>query len=81
MIASGCPERRLGEDILVIPDRKTAIREAFSRARPGDIVALLGKGHENSIIGRGGPVNYDEIGEAEKALEEMGFEGETLTER
>jgi UDP-N-acetylmuramoyl-L-alanyl-D-glutamate--2,6-diaminopimelate ligase len=81
MIAAGCPERRLGEDVLVIPNRPSAIREAFSRARPGDTVALLGKGHENSIIGRGGAVPYDEIGEAEKALEELGFDGKPRTGR
>lgn len=30
----------------VIPDRAEAIRFALERAQPGDIVALLGKGHE-----------------------------------
>ncbi len=31
---------------VVIPDRREAIRRALDMARPGDIVALLGKGHE-----------------------------------
>jgi UDP-N-acetylmuramoyl-L-alanyl-D-glutamate--2,6-diaminopimelate ligase len=57
----------------LIPDRPTAIRTAFSLARPGDLVALLGKGHENSIIGKNGPVPYDEIDEAIKALAELGY--------
>ncbi len=72
-IAAGCPELRRGERLFLIPDRPTAIRRAFSLARPGDLVALLGKGHENSIIGKAGAVPYDEIAEAEKALAEMGY--------
>ncbi|HTX72544.1 MAG TPA: UDP-N-acetylmuramoyl-L-alanyl-D-glutamate--2,6-diaminopimelate ligase [Rectinemataceae bacterium] len=70
-IAAGCPERRLGEDLFIIPDRPSAIRAAFGMARAGDLVALLGKGHENSIIYKGGPIPYDEITEAERALDEL----------
>ncbi len=33
----------------VIPDRREAIRRALSLAREGDVVALLGKGHERYI--------------------------------
>ena len=72
-IAAGCPELPRGERLLLIPDRKAAIRRAFSMARPGDLVALLGKGHENSIIYGNGPIPYDEIAEAESALAELGF--------
>jgi len=72
-IAAGCPELPRGERLFLIPDRPAAIRKAFSLARPGDLVALLGKGHENSIIGKAGAVPYDEIREAEKALAEMGY--------
>ncbi|MDA8410149.1 MAG: UDP-N-acetylmuramyl-tripeptide synthetase [Treponema sp.] len=62
--------------LFLIPDRKIAIRKAFSLAVPGDIVLLLGKGHENSIIYRDGPVPWNEIEEARAALEELGFDGE-----
>jgi UDP-N-acetylmuramoyl-L-alanyl-D-glutamate--2,6-diaminopimelate ligase len=72
-IASGCPERTRGTDLFLIPDRPTAIRVAFSLAKPGDAVLLLGKGHENSIIYADRTIPYDEIGEAEKALAEMGY--------
>ena len=34
---------------VVIPDRREAIRYALDMARPGDVVALLGKGHEDYI--------------------------------
>jgi UDP-N-acetylmuramoyl-L-alanyl-D-glutamate--2,6-diaminopimelate ligase len=72
-IAAGCPERNRGEDLFLIPDRPTAIRKAFSLARPGDLVLLLGKGHENSIIYAKETLAYDELGEVEKALAEMGW--------
>jgi UDP-N-acetylmuramoyl-L-alanyl-D-glutamate--2,6-diaminopimelate ligase len=72
-IASGCPELARGERLYLIPDRPAAIRLAFSLAREGDLVALLGKGHENSIIYASGAIPYDEIAEAEKALAELGF--------
>ncbi|HET7839813.1 MAG TPA: UDP-N-acetylmuramyl peptide synthase, partial [Rectinemataceae bacterium] len=62
-------------DLFLIPDRPAAIRKAFSLAAPGDLVLLLGKGHENSIIYKEGPRPYDEIGEAEKALAELGHTG------
>jgi UDP-N-acetylmuramoyl-L-alanyl-D-glutamate--2,6-diaminopimelate ligase len=74
-IAAGCPERKRNEDLFLIPDRPEAIRKAFSLARPGDLVLLLGKGHENSIIYADETRAYDEIAEAEKALEEMGWKG------
>ncbi|MDP3177362.1 MAG: UDP-N-acetylmuramyl-tripeptide synthetase, partial [Spirochaetaceae bacterium] len=72
-IAAGCPELVRGERLFLIPDRPTAIRKAFSLAGKGDLVALLGKGHENSIIYAKATMPYDEIGEAEKALAEMGY--------
>ncbi len=72
-IAAGCPELPRNEKLFLIPDRPQAIRKAFSLARPGDVVLLLGKGHENSIIYKDHTIPYDEIGEAEKALAEMGF--------
>ncbi|GHV71826.1 UDP-N-acetylmuramyl-tripeptide synthetase [Spirochaetia bacterium] len=69
---SGCEKMR-GEELFLIPNRPAAIREAFKQARPGDLVLLLGKGHENSIIYAKETLAYDESTEAEKALEEMGF--------
>jgi len=59
------------ENLFLIPDRPLAIRKAFSLARKGDLVLLLGKGHENSIIYADYVMPFDEIKEAEKALDEM----------
>lgn len=59
------------KDLFIIPNRPKAIRSAFSLAKKNDIVLLLGKSHENSIIYKDGPHPYDEINEATKALEEI----------
>jgi len=61
------------DDLFLIPDRPKAIRFAFSKAKKNDIVLLLGKSHENSIIYKDHVMKYDEIAEAEKALAEMGY--------
>jgi UDP-N-acetylmuramoyl-L-alanyl-D-glutamate--2,6-diaminopimelate ligase len=61
------------ENLFLIPDRPLAIRKALSLARKGDLVLLLGKGHENSIIYADRVMPFDEITEAEKALAEMSF--------
>jgi UDP-N-acetylmuramoyl-L-alanyl-D-glutamate--2,6-diaminopimelate ligase len=71
LAAQGCKNLTLGENLFLIPDRPTAIRKAFSMAQPGDLVILLGKGHENSIIYADKTIPYDEIEEAEKALAEQ----------
>lgn len=63
--------KKSGIDLFIIPDRPTAIRKTFAMAQKGDIVLLLGKGHENSIIYKDYTMPYDEIAEAKKALEEM----------
>ncbi len=38
-----------GKDVLVVPDRAEAIRQAVRLARPGDLVVAFGKGHEQSM--------------------------------
>ena len=72
-IASGCATKTRGRDLFLIPDRREAIRKAFELASPGDVVLLLGKGHEGSIIGPTGPVPWDERTEAEKTLRSLGY--------
>ena len=61
------------KDLFLIPDRPKAIRKVFSLAHKDDIVLLLGKSHENSIIYKDHTMKYDEIAEARRALEEMGY--------
>ena len=77
-IAVGAKEEGMSEGagLFIVPDRPKAIRRAFSMARKNDIVLLLGKGHENSIIYKDRVMPYDEIAEAKKALAESGYNKE-----
>ena len=73
MIADGAIRegKIMDENLFITPDRPKAIRQAFSMAKKGDIVLLLGKSHENSIIYKNYVMPYDEISEAKKALQEL----------
>ena len=73
MIADGAIKegKIMDESLFITPDRPKAIRQAFSMAKKGDIVLLLGKSHENSIIYKDYVMPYDEISEAKKALQEL----------
>ncbi len=62
-----------GRDYFCVTDRADAIRLAFAHARAGDCVALLGKGHERSIIWGFEKRPWDEAQVARTILEEMGF--------
>ena len=75
MIAEGAIRegKIIDENLFIIPDRPSAIRKVFSMAQKGDIVLLLGKSHENSIIYKDRIMPYDEITEAKKALSELGY--------
>jgi UDP-N-acetylmuramoyl-L-alanyl-D-glutamate--2,6-diaminopimelate ligase len=74
-IAEGAKKegKKIDDDMFIIPDRPKAIRTALKMAKKEDIVLLLGKSHENSIIYKDHVMPYDEIAEAEKALAEMKF--------
>ena len=75
-IAAGAASagKRIGVDVLCIPDRRTAIDAAFRSAKPGDVVLLAGKGHEQTIIMADGPMAWDERSEAVRGLERLGYE-------
>ena len=72
-IAAGCPRRTLGVDLVLEVEREAAIACAVAAARPRDVVVLLGKGHEASIIGPGGPRPWDERAAAVAALQAAGY--------
>jgi UDP-N-acetylmuramoyl-L-alanyl-D-glutamate--2,6-diaminopimelate ligase len=56
----------------VVPDRRTAIRLGISLARPGDVVLIAGKGHENYQQIGDRKIAFDDREEARRALEACG---------
>lgn len=61
-------KKQKGEDYLVIEDRRTAIQEAISRAKPGDLVMIAGKGHEDYQILGTERIHFDDREEARAIL-------------
>ena len=51
----------LGENLFKELDRRTAIKKALDLARPGDVVLILGKGHEKTILRADGPHDFEDI--------------------
>ena len=74
-IAAGAERagKRAGSGYLCIPDRAQAIRAALAAAQPGDMVLLLGKGHEGSIIYAEHSIPWNEEEVARQALAELGY--------
>ena len=62
--------KTLGKDLLAIPDRRTAIKKALSLAHKGDLVLILGKGHEKSILRADGPHDFSDLEETKKLLKQ-----------
>jgi UDP-N-acetylmuramoyl-L-alanyl-D-glutamate--2,6-diaminopimelate ligase len=54
-------------------DRETALEMAFEEARPGDIVLLAGKGHENVQILRDRTFEFDDREKAREILRRKGY--------
>src|SRR5207253_6872786 len=69
-IAAGVKKAGKAEDrdLFMIHDRPEAIQFAINRARKGDTILLLGKGHEKTIEHADGEHPWDEIGTAHTAL-------------
>jgi UDP-N-acetylmuramoyl-L-alanyl-D-glutamate--2,6-diaminopimelate ligase len=61
-------EGAAGTEVVEVPGRREAIAEAVARARPGDVVALLGKGHERGQEIAGATHPFDDRIELAKAL-------------
>jgi UDP-N-acetylmuramoyl-L-alanyl-D-glutamate--2,6-diaminopimelate ligase len=63
------PASDRGASTFAIVDRKEAISFAISRAEPGDLVLLAGKGHEKSQVIGSNELPFDEAAIAREALE------------
>ncbi|MBJ6145113.1 UDP-N-acetylmuramoyl-L-alanyl-D-glutamate--2,6-diaminopimelate ligase [Hymenobacter sp. BT559] len=57
--------------VQLIADRRQAIRDAVSLARPGDLVLVAGKGHETYQEIKGVKLPFDDREELRKALSEI----------
>jgi len=74
-IARGATEQGAtsGVDFDCIEDRQTAILTLMERARPGDVVVLAGKGHEQSMIYGDEQRPWDEATVALRSLKTLGY--------
>lgn len=57
--------KKSGGNYVAIPDRREAIHYALDHGQKGDIIALLGKGHEDYIEIEGVKHHFDEVEEIE----------------
>ena len=58
----------LGKDLFKELDRGEAIELAIKKAKKGDLVLILGKGHEKTILRADGPHDFEDIKVARKIL-------------
>lgn len=58
----------IDKDLFVELDRKKAIEKAIRMARRGDLVLILGKGHEKTILRADGPHDFEDIKVAKEAI-------------
>jgi UDP-N-acetylmuramoyl-L-alanyl-D-glutamate--2,6-diaminopimelate ligase len=65
-------ERAEGKGYVVIPDRSEAIQFAIKILRPGDLLLVAGKGHEDYQILNSGRIHFDDREELRKALQAGG---------
>src|SRR5262249_52703278 len=63
-----------GAKYVMEPERRTAIQLAISDARPGDIVLIAGKGHEQAQIVGTQEIPFDDRQVAAEALRASGYE-------
>ena len=61
----------LDKDLFIEMDREKAIEMALTMAKKGDLVLLLGKGHEKTILRADGPHDFEDIKVAQKILRKL----------
>ena len=61
----------LGQNLFKELDREQAIRLALTKAKKGDIVLILGKGHEKTILRADGPHDFEDIKVTQKILKSL----------
>ncbi len=63
--------KTLGKDLSKELDRKKAIELAIKSAKKGDLVLILGKGHEKTILRADGPHDFEDIKVARAVLKSL----------
>lgn len=63
--------KKLDQDLFEELDREKAIKLAFTLAKKGDLVLLLGKGHEKTILRADGSHDFEDIKVAKKLLRQI----------
>ena len=63
--------KTLGKDLIKELDRKKAIELAIKSAKPGDLILILGKGHEKTILRADGPHDFEDIKVAKNVLKSL----------
>ena len=69
-VASGKLKEDLAKKVVVELNRKKAIELAVGLAKKGDLVLILGKGHEKTILRKDGPHPFEDLKVAKKAIED-----------
>ena len=63
--------KKLGKDLIKELNREKAIELALKTAKKGDLVLILGKGHEKTILRADGPHEFEDIKVARKILKSL----------
>lgn len=72
MFKAGCKKAGMKDDQIIIElDRKKAIERAISLAKKGDLVLVLGKGHEKTILRADGPHPFEDLKVTASALKSL----------
>jgi UDP-N-acetylmuramoyl-L-alanyl-D-glutamate--2,6-diaminopimelate ligase len=73
MFLVGCERsgKKLDQEVFFELDRKKAIEKACDMAKKDDIVLILGKGHEKTILRKDGAHAFEDLKETEKAIKKI----------
>ena len=63
--------KKMGKDLFVELDRRKAIRKAFEMAKKGDLVLVLGKGHEKTILRADGEHPFEDLKVSSEELKKL----------
>jgi UDP-N-acetylmuramoyl-L-alanyl-D-glutamate--2,6-diaminopimelate ligase len=66
--------KMLNKDLFIIDNREEAIEFAFKKARKGDVVLLMTKGHERTIIRADGEHPWSDVEVSRRILRRLGRE-------